>query len=826
MRKIAYIFCLSFLLPSLSTNAQTFQLTDSLNLPNLTEPTILWADFDNNSYQDAMLIGIDSLGKPLSYFLKNNNNSTALVNTNLPNILNSSFSIADFNHDTFLDIFVTGNDNTNTFIAQIWQNDGDFNFSKVDATFNNWQSGIGKWVDFDLNGDYDLVLSGVREDGNNTIAFYKNTDGSFEEITTNIEGLADATIGLLDVNKDIYTDLIISGKASDNTWKTLLIINKENFKYEVNEIETAFGGKQISIGDINHDGNPEFGLSGTDADGVFQTNLYLNQGEGNFALYQQLNNYLSEALLIADLDKDGFADIYFSGKDAQDQTQTVIYQYNTLGNYQILDTLLPQIPYSSLGDIDNDGDLDVLLMEANNIASGLYLNHFPDTNYMPPAPTDPFAIAIHGKTIFSWIPPEDDLTPQSALTYDVFVGRNEFGVDLVSPFFNTENGIRKMPQHGIAGHASFFTLNELLSGRIFWGVHPVDNSLANATNNSICFGNVLYDCVDIELKDTLLCQGNTLELVNPIENSQAIWFSVNQGYLGTSDKLQIDLATDDTIFYVVPNDFSCTLAVSWSVKVAPERDEISLGDDTIVCKNEMLNYTIPEDGWAQVEWTSAMQGALGNGNTIAFEVLENDILKVVAQDEAGCILSDSVVIDTYDLKAKAGEDVIIKEGESAQLEAFDAISYEWSPDNNIDNINSPTPIVDPLVTTTYIVIMQDSSGCEVLDSVLVTVEKEIVTGTLFIPNLFTPNSDGNNDAFKLYGLQNVNNISFHIFDSQGNTVYKSEDINTLQQVGWDGSKSGRVLKNGTYFWRLEGKYENGEPILFSGKQEGFLTLLR
>lgn len=840
MKKLSCIISLLWALMNASQlMSQHFQAADSLSFPTLSNARVFWADLDKNSYQDALIFGIDSLGKSEVFILKNDSLkssspfqlSTEVLFPEIPALANIHISFADFNQDTFQDLLITGIDSTQNFVVQIWENKKDFNFEIYNSNISNWEFAAGEWVDLDKNGTYDLVITGARKNNQKEVVCYKNENGNFVEITTSIPGLSEAGITLLEADGNTLTDLIISGKDELDQWKTIQINNNGAFEFAYTIIEENFGGNRLSTGDLNHDGMPEFAISGKYNGENSQTRFYLNSN-GTFSQPTFLNNGQATELLIADLNKDGFVDIFYSGEDENANSQLLIYQYDSAGSdlstiqYLVIDTLLPNIKNASLSDADNDGDLDFLLIDDATGISGIYQNQFPGENNMPFAPVDPFAIGIHGRTMFSWIPTTDDHTPVEALTYDIFIIKEKSSEDslLVSPNFGN-GGARHLPAHGITGHNPNYTLNKLVEGQLDWGIQAIDNSLANKPSNNICNGNGFYNCIDITLKDTVACYGNTLTLADPVEGQTAIWFSLKDGYLGEFDTLHFDPVENDTIFYVVKNDFSCALGVSWSIEVAPEL-ELKLGNDTTLCQTGELSFSIDSDGWEKVEWISANQGNLGSDSNITLTFLESDMIKLIATDSSGCIYSDSVNINIPEIKAYASEDVTIQEGESTQLEAFNALTAQWSPDYYIDDSQSISPTVSPLITTNYFVQMQDSSGCKVIDTVVVTVERAILTGTVFIPNLFTPNSDGSNDNFKIYGLQNVNTVSFHIFDSSGNKVYQSDDPNSLQATGWDGTKSGRMLKNGTYFWRIAGEYQNGEPILVGGKNEGYLTLLK
>ena len=79
---------------------------------------------------------------------------------------------------------------------------------------------------------------------------------------------------------------------------------------------------------------------------------------------------------------------------------------------------------------------------------------------------------------------------------------------------------------------------------------------------------------------------------------------------------------------------------------------------------------------------------------------------------------------------------------------------------------------------TYIVAGVDENGCIGYDTVNIIVDGEI---TLYIPNIFSPNNDGENDLLEVYGPQ-WSSFKCQIFNRWGAKVFESEDPN----VRWDG----------------------------------------
>lgn len=101
-----------------------------------------------------------------------------------------------------------------------------------------------------------------------------------------------------------------------------------------------------------------------------------------------------------------------------------------------------------------------------------------------------------------------------------------------------------------------------------------------------------------------------------------------------------------------------------------------------------------------------------------------------------------------------------------------------------------TPLRDSFYLTT-------SSGC---DSLVVL---DLSFFQVYIPNAFTPNGDGNNDIFNIYGDDDLIEIeTLRIFDRWGNIIFHKTDLDPhLKNSGWDGtSLSGELLNPGVFIF--------------------------
>lgn len=71
---------------------------------------------------------------------------------------------------------------------------------------------------------------------------------------------------------------------------------------------------------------------------------------------------------------------------------------------------------------------------------------------------------------------------------------------------------------------------------------------------------------------------------------------------------------------------------------------------------------------------------------------------------------------------------------------------------------------------------------------------------LIIPNVFTPNNDGANDAY-FVTAKGITEFNITILNRWGNVVFESNDIS--QQ--WDGTTGGNLCTEGTYFYFIKAK---------------------
>lgn len=117
----------------------------------------------------------------------------------------------------------------------------------------------------------------------------------------------------------------------------------------------------------------------------------------------------------------------------------------------------------------------------------------------------------------------------------------------------------------------------------------------------------------------------------------------------------------------------------------------------------------------------------------------------------------------------------------------------------------------------YSVLITNEYGCTIDDA---TEVREVCPPRLYISNSFSPNKDGKNDTYDVFGA-NFTNFRMLIFNRWGEIIFESRDRNEV----WDGQYRGEPMPIGVYPWVIT--YE-GDSEEYKGpyKMEGSVTIVR
>lgn len=110
------------------------------------------------------------------------------------------------------------------------------------------------------------------------------------------------------------------------------------------------------------------------------------------------------------------------------------------------------------------------------------------------------------------------------------------------------------------------------------------------------------------------------------------------------------------------------------------------------------------------------------------------------------------------------------------------------------------------------VTLQSVYGCDSL------IHLDLQYYHVFMPSAFSPNGDGNNDSFTIFGGTDLVGIKkLQIFNRWGNQVFQKQDMPPNDAtVGWDGQFKGAAVPNGVYVYIAHVLMDDGKERQMSG----------
>ncbi|HKV43030.1 MAG TPA: CRTAC1 family protein [Blastocatellia bacterium] len=385
-------------------------------------------DYDNDGYLDIFFV--NSLTVEMrknhqhtrSALYHNNGDGTFTDVTDKAGLADVGWGmgvcVGDYNNDGYDDLFVTGVGQNHLF-----RNNGNGTFTDVTK-----QAGVGasKWstgaafVDYDNDGRLDLFVSGYIDfdfdhlpefgkghdcsykgvpvqcgprglPGAGDMLYHNNGDGTFTDVSVNA-GVSDPNgyygLGVIasDFDQDGWVDIYV---ANDSTPCFLYHNNGNGTFKEIGMISGAAlsqdgaetGAMGVTVADYDHDG--KFDLFKTNFADEYNT-LYHNDGNNFFSDVTFKANaggvsvYSGWGTKFFDYDNDGWADLFVANGHVYPQTEVyrqprLLYRNNSDGTFSEISARFgpaltePRVSRgAAFGDIDNDGDVDVVVTDLDD----------------------------------------------------------------------------------------------------------------------------------------------------------------------------------------------------------------------------------------------------------------------------------------------------------------------------------------------------------------------------------------------------------------------------------------------------------------------------
>lgn len=389
-------------------------------LPETVGAGCVFFDYDNDGWMDIYLVNSGASdfftpGKPLKNALYHNNHDGTFTDVaDKAGVAGGTFGMGaaagDYDGDGRVDLYVTSYGRN-----ILYHNNGNGTFTdvteKAGVAAPGWST-CAVWFDYDKDGKLDLFVSSFVDYnketscGNNRLGlkfyciprifkprpshlFRNNGNGTFTDISekSGIRRSPGKSFGVVatDVNNDGWTDLFVA----NDTMPNFLFINKANGTFE--EV-----GLQSGVA-FSDNGSPRsgMGVDATDFDGDGWQDLFVaNIDQELFSLYRNQKDltFTDEpgeigpatrllsgwGLKFFDYNNDGYPDLFLANGHPDDMVEkmtTRVKYKEPILMFENLGTKFTDVSARSgsvfsnsfpargltVGDYDNDGDLDVLI---------------------------------------------------------------------------------------------------------------------------------------------------------------------------------------------------------------------------------------------------------------------------------------------------------------------------------------------------------------------------------------------------------------------------------------------------------------------------------
>ncbi|RMG78826.1 MAG: gliding motility-associated C-terminal domain-containing protein, partial [Bacteroidetes bacterium] len=301
---------------------------------------------------------------------------------------------------------------------------------------------------------------------------------------------------------------------------------------------------------------------------------------------------------------------------------------------------------------------------------------------------------------------------------------------------------------------------------------------------------------EFEMEDTV-CVGTCLETLNTFNEwaHKVEWqlTGVNTDSL-LEDSLHFKFCFDEpgeyhlrqTIWYL-----GCHESFEKTIRVLDDLEVDIVAPKPVICDAQAVlevEGTRPLSSW---DW--------GNGITASrLEISEGGVYSVVAGD-GYCLATDT--LEVLFLKDITGSEPPIEQVPGDTVVCVQRLPFEFVAESRfgsrfaLDGKFLDAPVYQLFAPGNYRIGV-DIEGCLWEETFSLEVSDCPLHG--YIPNVFSPNGDGINDYFEVYGvLFEVRKME--IFDRWGGLVFSGTGTNAK----WDGKQGGVALPEGVYTYKIE-----------------------
>ncbi len=331
---------------------------------------ILLRDFDGDGDLDAVFANCTLHD---SRILLNNGQGEFTATEQLLSKQAHGIDVGDLDGDGDLDIFITchyyiENDVPYHLPSSVYLNDGKAVFSKQEQEFGDslLSGNVVNLFDIDSDGDLDAFVDYYNEPNK----VYLN-DGKANFSASNITYPDIPAFG--DLNNDGYVDILagVAGSGYELWLGDANGVFNKSWRFE----DSTVAYTSMSLSDLDLDGDLDVVVTNFDRTDSYPTKILYNNGAGRLTDSKaELPAVFRGTVTLGDLNNDGFSDAVATNHNNQ------VYVWTNDGAGMLIDAGLrlgndsDRNESAAIGDIDNDGDSDILVAEGRGGKNTVWIN--------------------------------------------------------------------------------------------------------------------------------------------------------------------------------------------------------------------------------------------------------------------------------------------------------------------------------------------------------------------------------------------------------------------------------------------------------------------
>lgn len=306
-----------------------------------------------------------------------------------------------------------------------------------------------------------------------------------------------------------------------------------------------------------------------------------------------------------------------------------------------------------------------------------------------------------------------------------------------------------------------------------------------------------------------LCLGSSIKLFEG-KGLKYAWSPAT--YIDVTDSGVISSPRQDISYsIIITNEFGCKSKDSLNLKVI-QPFNMTASVDTFICTGGSVELFAA--GAYSYIWTGPDFSAYSS--KVIVKPNATTRYKVKGSGEYGCftVTKDIEVKVIPYPTIKLGNDTTIMVGTRIQLKpsySADVSKYIWSPSTYLSCSNCPEPFAEPEQPIEYKLTVANSYNCTSSDSKKI----DLLCGTesVYLPNTFTPNSDGMNDVLYPRG-EGIKQIRYlRIFNRWGQLIFEKTNFNSNDKaMAWDGTFRGKPLPPDVFVFSMAIVCDNNQLV--------------